>query len=111
MVFLKGEECTEDILSISQDPRSALYLIRFRAKPDIDYRYRPTEVMIYYPKPLDPHHYSIIYKDRPFYGMTAIYRYEQAGYWYLVKDSRHWFIKDDELEVSHSVLEFEENVI
>ena len=109
LVFLKGEECTEDILSISQDPRLALYLIRFRAKPDIDYRYRPTEVMIYYPKPLDPHHYSIIYKEKPFYGLTAIYRYEQAGYWYLVKDSRHWFIKDDELKASHSVLEFEES--
>ena len=109
MIFLKGRECTEDILSISQDTRSNLYLIRFKTNPDIDYRYRPSDVMLYYPKVLDPHHYSILYKDRPFSGLTGIYRYEQAGYWYLVKDSKHWLFRDDELKTSHSILEFKES--
>lgn len=109
LIFLKGKECTEDILSISQDTRSNLYLIRFKTNPDIDYRYRPSDVMLYYPKVLDHHHYSILYKDRPFSGLTGIYRYEQIGYWYLVKDSKHWLFRDDELKISHSILEFKES--
>ena len=109
LVFLKGEECTEDILSINQDSRPNLLLIRFRTKPNVDYCYRSSDVMIYHPKSLDPRYYSMKYKGRPLWGLSAIYRYRQVGYWYLVKDSRHWFLKDDELAVSHSVLEFEKS--
>ena len=105
LIFLKGEERTEDILSIECDGKPGIYQVRFMNKPYAPYYYKSIDIAIHYPVRLIPSHYHIEYRGKPFVGLTDIYRYEHVGYWYLIRGQDHWFIDDKDLNVSHSALD------
>ena len=79
LIFLKGEERTEDVLSIECDGKPGIYQVRFRNKPYAPYYYKSIDIAIHYPVRLIPSHYHIEYRGKPFVGLTDIYRYEHVG--------------------------------
>ena len=108
LIFLKGEERTEDILSMDYDAAAKICRIRFRNRPEAVYCYRNQDIALFHPEILSTEHNCIKYKDRLFSGLTGIYRYKEAGYWYLEKDDMQWLLRDENIIVRHSVLEMED---
>ena len=105
LVFLKGTERTEEILSLSFDSQARVYDVRFTAKADIVYHYRESDVCIHRPEVLDPRHHRIQYRNNSFDSLTGLYRYKDAKYWYLVKGDRHWLYEDSAVIDSRSALD------
>ena len=105
LIFLKDKESTEDISSLSWDAATGLYHVHFCNNKEKEYCYRAQDIKIHTPVMLNPEYYFISYGNTPFSGLTAIYRYEDAGYWYLVKGNRNYLFKDEKLNISHSILE------
>ena len=104
LVFLKNKERTEDVQSLSFNEETGLYRVCFCGNGK-EYSYKQCDVKIYKPEILNPDFYSIIYNGDLFAGLTVIYRYEDAGYWYLEKGDKNYLIHNENLTVSHSVLE------
>ncbi len=105
LIFLKDRECTESILSITFNNKTHLYDIHFTGNDGKTYSYKECDVRIYKPEILNSSYHSVTYNNAEFTGLTGIYRYKEAGCWYLEKGAKHWLISDDNLSVSHSVLD------
>ena len=105
LIFLKNQERTENILSLSKDYKTGLYNVRFVGSDDKEYSYKPEDVEIYKPELLNPDFYRVSYKGNQFTGLTAIYRYAEAGLLYLERDEQHYLINDNKLHIVHSALE------
>ena len=105
LIFIKNEERTENILSIDFDNKTKVYAIRFRNNDMTIYHFRNSDIQIHTPEVLNPLYHSVFYKGSQFSGLTGLYHYEKAGYFYLVKGDRHWLIRNKDIKISHSVLE------
>ena len=113
LIIIKGNECTAKVLSIDYDSVKRVYDVRFHNNPRFVYHYRKADVAIHHPVRLPAEYYSVSSGKRRFTALRELYRYEKAGYWYLVEDGRRWLLADAETEVIHSALEdgFSRNVI
>lgn len=105
LIFLKNQERTESILSLIEDHKTGMYHIRFWGSEEKEYSYKPDDVRIYKPDLLSPTFYNISYDGNPFTDLNAIYRYAEAGYWYLERGEKHYLISDSKLKITHSALE------
>ena len=105
LVFLKGQERTENILSLSLDRKAGLYHVRFSDNDGKEYNYKQSDVQICKPEILSPDFCYATYKGKQFSGLTGIYKYAEAGYWYLERGEDHYLLKSENLSVSRSVLE------
>ena len=105
LVFLKGQERTENILSLSLDRKAGLYHVRFSDNDGKEYNYKQSDVQICKPEILNPDFCYVTYKGKQFSGLTGIYKYAEAGYWYLERGEDHYLLKSENLSVSRSVLE------
>ena len=105
LVFLKGQERTENILSLSLDRKAGLYHVRFSDNDGKEYNYKQSDVQICKPEILSPDFCYVTYKGKQFSGLTGIYKYAEAGYWYLERGEDHYLLKSENLSVSRSVLE------
>ena len=105
LIFLKGQERTEKILSLTEDGKTGLYHVRFTGSDKKKYSYRHDDVRIYKPDVLSPDFYTVYFEGREFNGLNAIYRYEEAGYLYLERGDKSYLISDSKLKISHSALE------
>lgn len=105
LIFLKGEEKTENVLSIFFDKKKNSYFVRYIGAEEKEYSYKADDVRIYKPEILNPKFYSVIFQGRPFTALSAIYRYEEAGYWCLEREGNLYFINADKLIFTHSALE------
>ena len=105
LIFLKGQERTNNILSLTEDRNKALYHVRFNGSAEKVFSYRRSDVEIHKPVVLSPE-FNIIYLDgREFTKPTAIYQYKEAGYFYLVRGDKAYLINEDRLKITHSALE------
>ncbi len=105
LIFLKNQERTESIVSIFKDKKTGLFHVRFAGSEEKEYSYRPDDVRIYKPEILNPDFYTVDLDGKPFSGLSAIYRYADAGYWYLERRDQHYLISDNRLKTTHSALE------
>lgn len=105
LIFLKDKERTETISSLYFDDNMGLYRVRFQNNEEKEYFYKYGDVQVFKPEVLSPEFYCVSYKGNLFSGLTAIYRYKQAGYCYLEKDETCYLIALSDLKVSRSVLE------
>ena len=105
LIFLKGQEKTEQILSLAEDHKAGLYHVRFKGSDEKEYSYRAEDVKIYKPDVLSPDFYTVYLDGKEFNGLNAIYRYAEAGYFYLERGGKSYLINDSKLKISHSALE------
>ena len=105
LIFLKNQERTESIVSIFNDKKTGLFHVRFAGSEEKEYSYRPDDVRVYKPEILNPDFYTVDLDGKPFSGLSAIYRYADAGYWYLERRDQHYLISDNRLKTTHSALE------
>ena len=105
LIFLKGQEKTEKILSLAEDSKTGLYHVRFYGSDEKEYTYRPDDVRVYKPDVLNPDFYTVYLEGKEFIGINAIYRYAEAGYLYLERGDKSYLISDSKLKVTHSALE------
>ena len=105
LIFLKGQEKTERILSLTEDGKTGLYHVRFLGSDKKEYSYRHDDVKIHKPDVLSPDFYTVYLDGRVFNGLNAIYRYAEAGYLYLERGDKSYMISDSKLKISHSALE------
>ena len=105
LIFLKGQEKTEQILSLAEDHKTGLYHVRFKGSDEKEYSYRAEDVKIYKPDVLSPDFYTVYLDGKEFNGLNAIYRYAEAGYFYLERGGKSYLINDSKLKISHSALE------
>ena len=105
LIFLKGQERTNNILSLTEDRNKAMYHVRFNGSAEKIFNYRRADVEIHKPVVLSPE-FNIIYLDgREFTKPTAIYQYKEAGYFYLVRGDKAYLINEGRLKITHSALE------
>lgn len=105
LIFLKDQEKTEKILSLEKEQNKSLYHVRFNGSDEKEYTYRFEDVKIYRPKIINPAFHTVFLDGKQFTGLNAIYRYQDAGYWYIEKGEKHYLIRDSRLKVTHSALE------
>ena len=105
LIYLKGLEKTEKILSLTEDSKTGLYHVKFKGSDEKVYSYRSGDVKIYKPDVLNPDFYTIYLDGKEFTGLDAIYRYSDAGYSYLERGDKSYLIEDNKLKITHSVLE------
>lgn len=105
LIFLKGQEKTEKILSLTADSKTGLYHVRFNGSGDKEYSYRPDDIKVYKPDVLSPDFYTVYLNGREFIGVNAIYRYVEAGYLYLKRGDKSYLISDGKWKITHSALE------
>ena len=105
LIYLKGLEKTEKILSLTEDSKTGLYHVKFKGSDEKVYSYRSGDVKIYKPDVLNPDFYTIYLDGKEFTGLDAIYRYSDAGYFYLERGDKSYLIEDNKLKITHSVLE------
>ena len=105
LIFLKNQEKTEKILSLTRDHKTGLFHVRFNGSEEKEYSYRPDDIKIYKPEILNPDFNTVYFDGKLFTGLNGIYRYIDAGYWYLEKGENSYLISDNKLKVFHSALE------
>ena len=66
LIYLKGLEKTEKILSLTEDSKTGLYHVKFKGSDEKVYSYRSGDVKIYKPDVLNPDFYTI-YLDGKIY--------------------------------------------
>lgn len=92
-------------MSLSLDRKAGLYHVRFSDNDGKEYNYKQSDVQICKPEILSPDFCYATYKGKQFSGLTGIYKYAEAGYWYLERGEDHYLLKSEDLSVSRSVLE------
>ena len=105
LIFLKGQEKTEKVSSLAEDHNTGLYHIRFKESEEKEYSYKSDDVKIYKPEILSPDFYTVYLDGKQFTALKAIYRYADAGYFYLEKGDHHYLVNDSKLKITHSVLD------
>ena len=105
LIFLKDQEKTEKISSLTKDHNTGLYHVRFEGSEEKEYSYKSEDVKIYKPEILSPDFYTVYLDGKQFTALNTIYRYADAGYFYLERGDQHYLVNDSRLNVMHSVLE------
>lgn len=105
LIFLKGQEKTEKVSSLAEDHNTGLYHVRFEESEEKEYSYKSDDVKIYKPEILSPDFYTVYLDGKQFTALKAIYRYADAGYFYLEKGDHHYLVNDSKLKITHSVLD------
>ena len=103
--YIKGQEKTEKVSSLAEDHNTGLYHVRFEESEEKEYSYKSDDVKIYKPEILSPDFYTVYLDGKQFTALKAIYRYADAGYFYLEKGDHHYLVNDSKLKITHSVLD------
>ena len=70
--------------------------MRFSDNDGKEYNYKQSDVQICKPEILSPDFCYVTYKGKQFSGLTGIYKYAEAGYWYLERGRRPLSAKERE---------------
>ena len=74
LIFLKDQEKTEKISSLTKDHNTGLYHVRFEGSEEKEYSYKSEDVKIYKPEILSPDFYTVYLDGKQFTALNTIYR-------------------------------------